>query len=90
MNKSKLAIIGAGELGLQILDLLNYSSEKFIAVGFFDDTKVVGSKIAGIEVLGGLNDIEIKYRAGIFDKLIHIYKYHYEHCVRTYPFFDFH
>ena len=70
MNKSKLAIIGAGELGLQILDLLNYSSEKFIAVGFFDDTMEVGSKIAGIEVLGGLNDIEIIYRAGIFDKLI--------------------
>ena len=70
MNTSKIAIIGAGELGLQILDLLDYSSEKFIAVGFFDDTKEVGSKIAGIEVLGGLNDIELIYTKGIFDKLI--------------------
>lgn len=70
MSVIKLAIVGAGELGLQLLDLSQNAKENFIAVGFFDDTKCIGENVAGVPILGGLADIESVYAKGIFDKVV--------------------
>ena len=37
MAATRLAIIGAGELGLQLLDLSQNATDEFDVVGFFDD-----------------------------------------------------
>ena len=70
MAATRLAIIGAGELGLQLLDLSQNATDKFDVVGFFDDTKEPGTHISNIPVIGGLKDIESAYQNACFDKLV--------------------
>lgn len=70
MAATRLAIIGAGELGLQLLDLSQNATDEFDVVGFFDDTKETGTLIADIPVIGGLKDIESSYQNAYFDKLV--------------------
>lgn len=70
MSVIKLAIIGAGELGLQLLDLSKNCKEKFEVVGFFDDTKELGTLVENVPVMGTIADVESMYKSGIFDKLI--------------------
>lgn len=70
MTTTRLAIIGAGELGLQLLDLTQNATAKFDIVGFFDDTKEAGTLISGLPVIGGLNDIEILYKNHGFEQII--------------------
>lgn len=53
----KIAIVGAGELGIQFLHYINsYSSDK--VVGWFDDTNNKDCLINGVKVLGRIEDIE--------------------------------
>ena len=67
---SKLAILGAGELGIQILDLIRFTQESYTPVGFFDDTKPPGSLIQGIKVLGKINDVRSFFEKKIFDSIV--------------------
>lgn len=70
MNEKKIAIIGAGELGKQILNLLNYSVEKYFCVGFFDDTFQKGDEINSIPVIDKIDNIEHYYKREFFDEII--------------------
>ncbi|MBR4853807.1 MAG: hypothetical protein IKU88_03665 [Alistipes sp.] len=64
----RIAIIGAGAYGQQILTFIqNDSMEKFSVVGFFDDYAQIGSTIAGLPVLGSISDVVIKYTNDEFD-----------------------
>lgn len=70
MAATRLAIIGAGELGLQLLDLSQNATDEFDVVGFFDDTKETGTLISNIPVIGGLKDIESSFQNSYFDMIV--------------------
>jgi UDP-3-O-[3-hydroxymyristoyl] glucosamine N-acyltransferase len=53
----KIAIIGAGALGIQIANICKRND--IDVIGFFDDTKTVNTSIAGIPILGRIDDIYI-------------------------------
>jgi sugar O-acyltransferase (sialic acid O-acetyltransferase NeuD family) len=56
----KIAIFGAGDLGKEILVLIrqiNLSGENWIIEGFFDDNISKGTKISGVTVQGGIDDL---------------------------------
>lgn len=67
----KIAIIGAGEMGLQALHYLsiakNQNETEF--VGWLDDTKPQGSKVKGYKVLGGIENAINLFECGIFNRL---------------------
>ena len=56
--KNKIIIIGAGDLGRQILHHLK-SEENAIVIGWLDDTFKKGEVIDGVEVLGAIHDFKI-------------------------------
>ena len=64
----KVAIIGAGDLGKQVLNYIKLSATH-TAVGFFDDYKKKGDSFSGSLILGGLNEIESVYAENKFDQL---------------------
>lgn len=63
----KLAIVGAGDLGLLIAH--HSKDSNYDLVGFFDDTKE-GETIHGVKLLGGLDKIQKSYEGKLFDELI--------------------
>lgn len=66
----QLAIIGAGELGLQILNLA-LSNPGLNVVGFFDDTIEAGTTIMyDYKVIGATENIQPFFNSGIFNCLI--------------------
>lgn len=65
----RLAIIGAGDLGLQLANLASSTGDYSLS-GFFDDTRNRGDIIANAEVLGGLADIRSSFAQGDFDCLV--------------------
>jgi len=65
----RIAIIGAGELGQQILNLI-LSIPDLVVVGFFDDSIVTGSEVkSGYKVLGKITDVFTIFEQDIFDFL---------------------
>lgn len=65
----KIAIIGAGELGLQIVNLINNCIGNYIIVGFFDDFSKENSLISdNYRILGKIKDIENEYSKKTFDE----------------------
>jgi sugar O-acyltransferase (sialic acid O-acetyltransferase NeuD family) len=68
--KKKLAIIGGGELGIQILNLA-LKDATYEVVGFFDDTIELNSTVFNLyKNIGNFNDIISLFNKGIFDCLI--------------------
>ena len=66
----KLAIIGAGELGLQIMELSKESTEEFNLIGFYDDYSKKGERVfERCQILGDLNDVQNDFNQGVFDYL---------------------
>lgn len=68
----KIAIIGAGEMGLQALHYLmisfsNHNETEF--VGWLDDTKPAGSEVNGYQVLGSIENAITLFECGIFNRL---------------------
>jgi sugar O-acyltransferase (sialic acid O-acetyltransferase NeuD family) len=51
----KIAVLGAGDLGVQLAHLVTAFGSAAPLV-FFDDTKAAGSRVADREVVGGLDD----------------------------------
>lgn len=75
MNK-RLAIIGAGELGNQIAHLAEQNDELEV-VGFFDDTRPIGTCIGKYKVLGTTRDVFTFYELKYFDCLMIGIGYHH-------------
>lgn len=65
----RLAIIGAGDLGLQLAHLASISGQ-YTLTGFFDDTRDAGDAVAGAVVMGGVDAIASLYAQGHFDCLV--------------------
>lgn len=65
---SRLAIIGAGDLGYSILRLAS-DIPQYDPVGFFDDT-CQNSTVHGLPLLGGLDSIETKWNQGDCDAMV--------------------
>lgn len=63
---ARLAIIGAGDLGIQIAHCAKRNGKE--VVGFFDDFACPGINIIGISVLGKISDIH--YLSTQFDELL--------------------
>lgn len=64
----KLAIVGAGDLGLQLAHHARQTGS-FSVSGFFDDTAMQGA-FGGSQVLGSLKDIEAVFQTGAFEQLL--------------------
>jgi len=65
----KLGIIGAGDLGIQILHLARQCTT-FEVVAFFDDTKTRNSLIESVPVVDAIDNIQQAYDGGIFEQLV--------------------
>ena len=65
----KLAIIGSGDLGIQIAHYAS-SNMGYKVVGFFDDYAKKGSVVNGISVLGKLSEIKTIYSNSVFDEIV--------------------
>ncbi len=65
----RIAIIGSGHLGQQILYHIHTDTEDQV-VGFFDDFQAKGSLVKEIQVLGGRNDVLDSFQQGLFDELV--------------------
>ena len=92
--ETKVAIIGAGDLGVTICQHLS-ADPSVDDICFIDDTKV-GQNINGVKVICGITDIE-KYHGKDFDQLIMGIGYNhlsarqkiFESLKATYNFFTF-
>jgi sugar O-acyltransferase (sialic acid O-acetyltransferase NeuD family) len=65
----RLAILGAGDLGLQMANLAA-STGRYLLAGFFDDTRNPGDVVAGARILGRLDDVRSGFASGAFDCLV--------------------
>ena len=65
-NKARIAIVGAGEMGIQALHYASLSG-KCEVVGFIDDTKACRDLVGGKPVIGKIKDTEHLYAMGRFD-----------------------
>jgi sugar O-acyltransferase (sialic acid O-acetyltransferase NeuD family) len=65
---NRIAIIGAGDLGIQLAHLGRTAG--FEISGYFDDTREHGERIGGAIVLGGLADIAGAFARSLFDALV--------------------
>lgn len=63
----RLSIIGAGELGLQVMHYAELTGT-YKVVSFIDDN-YIGNMINSVPVLGGINDITHLYTEGNFDEI---------------------
>ena len=64
----RLAIIGAGDLALQIED--HALQNEFKIIGFFDDYKKKGDEFGTVIILGGLQDVYKNFQNGLFSHVI--------------------
>lgn len=63
--KQKIAIIGAGGLGREVLALLRALPEQFEVMGFFDDVVSKGQRIMDVPVLGPVKNINTESVAAV-------------------------
>lgn len=66
---NRIAIIGAGDLGVQLAHHAR-TSGNFHLAGFFDDARPVGTIVAEVSVIGGTDDVEALYDSGAYDSLL--------------------
>lgn len=65
----RIAIIGSGHLGQQILYHIQTDTEDKV-VGFFDDFLEKGNRVKNLPILGGKEDVINIFQQGIFDEII--------------------
>ena len=68
IEKQRLAILGGGELGRQVAHYAKLDG-RYDVVGFLDDTIQNGTIVAGIRVLGDMNDVLQLYSNNTFDSV---------------------
>lgn len=66
---NRVAILGSGDLGVQLAHHINSDSDHQV-IGFFDDLRESGSQVDGIPVLGSLRSVRKQYAAGEFDSVL--------------------
>jgi sugar O-acyltransferase (sialic acid O-acetyltransferase NeuD family) len=66
---TRIAIIGAGDLGEQLAHQVR-AHDGLVVAGFFDDQRAAGTRVADAPVLGGTGAIEAGFAAGAFDQLL--------------------
>lgn len=66
IQMKKLAILGSGELGRQVAHFAEIDG-RYKIIGFFDDTKSIGTIVDKYPVIGKMNDIIYQYTKGILD-----------------------
>jgi sugar O-acyltransferase (sialic acid O-acetyltransferase NeuD family) len=69
MGGAKIAIIGAGDLGVQLAHLCKMTGSDDI-IGFFDDTLPRSVKVSNVPVLGSVENIAESYQERLFDQLL--------------------
>jgi sugar O-acyltransferase (sialic acid O-acetyltransferase NeuD family) len=70
-QKRKVLVIGAGDGGYIISDILGFEPQKFEIVGFLDDKQTLwGQAIRDAEVIGGTDRILALKQQGFFDCLV--------------------
>lgn len=74
MEKIKLLIIGAGELGRQVNHYAGVDG-RYECVGFVDDFHEVGETIDGRKVIGNISDIGALWKQNVFDELFIAFGY---------------
>ena len=62
----KLALLGAGDLGDQIMEYVKETG-MYEIVGFFDDNEALGNMHRGLPIFGKINTVENYYKQGYFD-----------------------
>ena len=62
----KLALLGAGDLGNQIMEYVKETG-MYEIVGFFDDNEALGNMHCGLPIFGKINMVENYYKQGNFD-----------------------
>jgi sugar O-acyltransferase (sialic acid O-acetyltransferase NeuD family) len=65
----RLAIIGSGDLGKQIVQLALENTD-YIISGFFDDFESTGNLVHGYPILGTIESIQQQFQNGTFDELL--------------------
>ena len=84
----KIAIIGSGDLGLQILNL-SHHIKNIEVVGFFDDLAKKGEIVEGIPILGGISEVDEAFTKNLFDQLSLAIGYkHFEFREKTFNQFQ--
>ncbi len=66
---TRLAIIGAGDLGVQLAHLAHVTG-RFTVAGFFDDSRTAGDVLADTTVLGSVDDVDVLYQQHRFDCMV--------------------
>jgi sugar O-acyltransferase (sialic acid O-acetyltransferase NeuD family) len=70
----RIAILGAGDLGLSLKTYLEDRGDARLA-GFLDDGRARGTEAHGLEVLGGSGDAPALSKAGAFDEVVYAIGY---------------
>ena len=65
----RLAILGSGDLGNQIVSLAEEIKSHQI-VGYYDDFQDKNTSVKGVPILGNSKDLNLDYQEGKFDELI--------------------
>ncbi|MDR6464086.1 NeuD/PglB/VioB family sugar acetyltransferase [Chryseobacterium sediminis] len=65
----RIAIIGSGHLGQQILHHIHIDTEDKV-VGFFDDFQEKGNIVMGLPILGNRNDVIPSFEQSFFDEIV--------------------
>lgn len=70
-QKSRIIVIGAGDGGKIVAELLGLNPAKYALAGFLDDNKALwGRDMEGSKVLGGTDQLQTLSEQGIFDSVI--------------------
>jgi sugar O-acyltransferase (sialic acid O-acetyltransferase NeuD family) len=70
-QRSRVIVIGAGDGGKIVAELLSLAPEKYELAGFLDDKKEMwGQEMEGSKVLGGTDQLQTLSEQGIFDSVI--------------------
>ncbi|CAM2066597.1 PglD-N domain-containing protein [Sulfidibacter corallicola] len=68
--KEKVALIGAGDLGVLLAHHFAAKPDRYEVVGAFDDFQEKGSRVRGLDILGGVNDIRQSSERKLFSSLV--------------------
>jgi sugar O-acyltransferase (sialic acid O-acetyltransferase NeuD family) len=70
-KKSRIMVIGAGDGGKIVAELLGLNPAKYQLAGFLDDNKALwGREMEGTKVLGGTDQLQALSEQGLFDNVV--------------------
>lgn len=69
LHNKRIAIIGSGDLGCQVLHMIHSDTNNKV-IGFFDDTKQKGEIVSKVKILGKIDDVNEFFKLNYFDEII--------------------